>query len=738
MDKQKKNWRRKRVKTPTVLQMEAVECGAAALGSVLAYFGKWVPLEELRAECGVSRDGSKASNVLKAARRYGFIARGFRKEIGDLEDIPFPMILFWNFNHFVVLEGCKGGYYYINDPAQGPVKVTREDFDQAYTGVVLSFEKGDDFVKDGHKPNVFKSLYSRLGRVKKPLAYVFLASLFLVIPGILVPSFSKIFVDNILVRQMHGWMQPLLLAILLTSVVSYLLAWLQQHYLLRTEAKMALTSSARFFQHVFRLPMDFFAQRFGGEIGNRAQLNDTVAKLLSGDLATAFLNLVMIVFYAVILFVYDAWLTVIGIFIAVINLVALRVVGRKRTDLNKRMLQEQGKLMGTTMSGLQMIETLKASGAESDFFSKWSGYQAKVLNSQQKLGLATSLLNVVPPVLMALNTAIILTVGGFRVMDGHLTMGMLVAFQALMMSFLKPVNEMVALGSKLQTVNGDMARLDDVFNYPQDRDFQIPSKQDQAGSHASDGPDAFPAWLRDKHKLSGEIELVNISFGYSKLEPPLIQDFSLHLNPGQRVALVGGSGSGKSTIARVLGGLYPPWQGQILFDGVPRDLIPRRLLTNSLAMVDQDIFLFEGTIRENLTMWDNSIPDKRVIRAGKDAHIHEDIAARPGGYDSKLAEGGGNFSGGQCQRIEIARALAINPSIMLLDEATSALDANTEKIIDDNLRRRGCTCIIVAHRLSTIRDCDEIIVLDQGKVVQRGPHERLIEEDGHYKKLIEA
>ncbi len=735
MNKQQTTWRRKRIKTPTVLQMEAVECGAAALASVLAYFGRWVPLEELRAECGVSRDGSKASNVLKAARRYGLIAKGFRKEIEELGELPLPMIVFWNFNHFVVLEGFKGGYYYINDPAKGPTRVTQEDFDQAYTGVVLSFEKGEDFVKGGQKPNVFKALHGRLGRVKKALVYVFLASLFLVVPGLLVPSFSKIFVDNILVKQMHGWMQPLLLAILLTAVVRYLLAWLQQHYLLRAEAKMALTSSARFFQHVFRLPMDFFAQRFGGEIGNRVQLNDSVAKMLSGDLATAFLNLVMIIFYAGVLFVYDAWLTLIGILIAVVNLVALRAVSRKRTDMNKRMMQEQGKLMGTTMSGLQMIETLKASGAESDFFSKWSGYQAKVLNSQQKLGLTTSLLNVVPPLLMALNTATILTVGGFRVMDGHLTMGMLVAFQTLMMSFLKPVNEMVNLGSQLQTVSGDMARLDDVFNYPQDRDFHGPSRQ---GQKSSEEHAASPAWLHDKHKLSGEIQLVNISFGYSRLEPPLIKNFSLHLKPGQRVALVGGSGSGKSTIARVVSGLYPAWEGQILFDQVPREYIPRRLLTNSLAMVDQDIFLFEGTIRENLTMWDNSIPDKRVIRAGKDAHIHEEIAARPGGYDSKLAEGGGNFSGGQRQRIEIARALAVEPSILLLDEATSALDPNTEKIIDDNLRRRGCTCIIVAHRLSTIRDCDEIIVLDQGKVVQRGAHDRLIKEEGHYRQLIEA
>jgi len=732
-------WSTKRIKTPTFLQMEAVECGAAALGTILAYHGRWVPLEELRAECGVSRDGSKASNVLKAARRYGMEAKGFRKEIESLGELPLPMILFWNFNHFVVLEGFKRGYFYINDPGQGPVKVSREDFDQAFTGVVLSFEQGPEFETGGAKPNVLGSLYKRLGRVKTALTYVFLASLFLIIPGILVPSFSKIFVDNILVKEMSGWVQPLLVAILLTSLTQYVLTWLQQNYLLRAESKMALTSSARFFRHVFRLPMEFFTQRFGGEIGNRVQLNDSVAKLLSGDLATAFLNLVMIVFYAAVLCVYDIWLTLIGMGIAIINLVALRLVGRKRTDLNKRMLQDQGKLMGTTMSGLQMVETLKASGAEADFFAQWAGYQAKVINGKQRLGLATSLLNVVPQVLMSLNIAVILTVGGFRVMSGHMTLGMLVAFQSLMTSFLQPVNEMVSLGSKLQTASGDMARLDDVFNYPQDRQFQ-PSTQSPppnapAVQEASPAP---PRAMQDKHKLSGELELRDIAFGYSKLENPLIQNFSLHLQPGQRVALVGGSGSGKSTLAKLICGLYHPWQGEILCDGVPRRLLPRTLLTSSLAMVDQEIFLFEGTIRENITMWDSTIPDNRLVRAAKDANIHQEIAARPGGYDSSLHEGGGNFSGGQRQRIEMARALTVNPSILVLDEATSALDPAMEKIIDDNLRRRGCTCVIVAHRLSTIRDCDEIIVLDQGKVVQRGPHDELIQEQGHYKQLLEA
>jgi len=729
----KKTANRKRVKTPTVLQMEAVECGAAALGSILAYYGKWIPLEELRAECGVSRDGSKASNILKAARGHGLRAQGYRKEINKLHEISLPAILFWNFNHFVVLEGYSKGIYYINDPAQGPRKVDANDFNQSFTGVVLEFEKTEEFVKGGQKPSIISSLRRRLGHVKLALSYVIIASLFLIIPGILVPTYSKVFVDKILVKNMHSWAQPLLLAVLVTAVIRYLLNWLQQRYLLLTVTKQAITSSAEFFRHVFHLPMNFFAQRQTGDIANRVHSNDKVAKLLSDDLATNAMNLMQILFYAVVLFAYDIWLTLLGIVIASINIVALSLVSRKRTDMNKRLLQERGKLMGTTMSGLQMIETLKASGAESDFFAKWAGYQIKVVNAQQHLGLTTSLLNVIPPFLMSINTAAILTVGGLQIMVGQMTLGTLVAFQTLMGSFLTPVNELVQLGSKLQTVKGDMLRLDDVFNHPQDPIFQSESSRSQ-----EDESTGLSDSLQNTSKLSGDIEISNLTFGYNILEAPLIQDFSLKLKPGARVALVGGSGSGKSTIVKVLSGLYQPWEGKVYFDGIERNKIPRYLLANSIGMVDQDIFLFEGSIRDNLTMWDYSLFESQIIQSAKDAGIHTDIASRPNGYDSTLSEGGGNFSGGQRQRIEIARALVHDPSILIMDEATSALDPIMEKTIDENIRRRGCSCIIVAHRLSTIRDCDEILVLDGGKVVQRGTHDQLIQEPGKYNQLIQA
>jgi ATP-binding cassette subfamily C protein len=715
-----------------------VECGAAALGIILSYYGRIVPLPELRRECGVSRDGSKASNVLKAARGYGLQAKGYKKELKQLQDLRPPYIVFWNFNHFLVVEGFGRKRVYLNDPATGPRTVSLQEFDEGYTGVVLVMEPDCEFTKGGRKPRMLRALWERLQGAAGALVYCVITGFFLTLVGLAVPVFSQVFVDEILVQQRQDWLRPLLLAMAITAILQGLLTLLRLRYLRRLKIKLAVGMSSRFLWHILRLPVSFYAQRFAGEISNRTPLNDQVADALSGRLATTVIDAVMVIFYALVMFQYDWVLTLIVVSLAAVNILTLQWISRQRVDANQRLIQEYGKAAGASIAALQSIETLKASGLESDFFSRWSGYYAKALNSQQELGVTNQTFSVLPMLLSALSSMLLLVVGGLRVMNGHLSIGMLVAFQGLMQSFQLPVNNLVNFGTILQELEGNLIRLDDVLDNPTDplveqrnRKGAGGDKGDKGATSSSSSSSPFPLL-----KLQGYVELRNVTFGYSRLEPPLIENFNLSIKPGQRVALVGGSGSGKSTIAKLVSGLYQPWAGEILFDGKPREQIPHQILTNSVAVVEQDIQLFGGTVRDNLTLWDTTVPDKNLMRACQDAAVDDVVLSISGGYDAELIEGAANLSGGQRQRLEIARALVNNPSILVMDEATSALDAETEKIVDQNLRRRGCTCIIAAHRLSTIRDCDEIIVLERGKVVQRGTHQELWQVEGVYSRLI--
>ncbi len=731
----------KPVKTPTVLQMEGVECGAAALSIILGYYGKFVPLEKLRIACGVSRDGLKATNILKAAREFGLEAKGYAKSIEKLMQLEMPAIIFWNFNHFLVIEGFTKKKVFLSDPAQGRYHVSHQEFDDAFTGVVMTFKPDDTFEKGNEKKGLMSSLASRVTNSKLSITYIIIASLFLVIPGLIIPSFTKIFIDKYLINGISGFVMPLLLIMGGILLINSTLVYIQQYYLLRLETKLALTTSSKFLWHVFHLPIAFFTQRYSGEIGNRVSLNDKVARLLSGDLANAALNVIVVVFYALLMFSYDVVLTTIGIGMATINIFALQFVSRARKDGNRNLVNENGKLLGTTTSGISMVETLKASGRENDFFTTWAGYLAKVMNAQQKLGWLTARLNTIPPLLMSLTATIILGVGAMRVMDGHMTLGMLVAFLYLMNNFMRPVNQLVTVGSMLQETEGDMGRIDDVLNYETSNEFRDTATNEVSNKEENDQTITNSETIESEFftgKLTGHFEMKNITFGYNTTMPALIEDFSLKLKPGSRVALVGGSGSGKSTIARLVSGLYEPWEGEILFDGKTRNKIPRHIITESVAVIDQEVLMFKGSIQENIAFWDDKISEHHIIQSAHDAAIHEVIASRTNAYDSEVTERGANFSGGQRQRLEIARALALNPSILIMDEATSALDPKSEKIVMDNIKKRGCTCLIVAHRLSTILDCDEIIVMELGKIVERGSHQELLENNGVYAKLIDS
>ncbi len=736
-----------RVRTPTLLQIEATECGAAALGIILNYYERIVPLAELRCECGISRDGSNAFNVVKAARNYGLNAKGFKPSLESLKTLTPPYIVFWNFNHFLVVEGFAKNCVYLNDPATGRRKVSIEEFDRAYTGVALMMQPGSDFQKGGKKSNIISALVERLQHSQGTILFCLVAGLLLTVPRLAVPGFTQVFVDEILVSDRTDWIRPLVLGMVLTAVFRGFLAWLRLTYLRKLMLKLSVTMSGQFLWHILRLPVGFYAQRFAGEISNRVQLNDKIANVLSGRLATTVIDAVMMVFYFLIMLQYDLVLSAIAVSFAAINFFALQWLSQTRVDANMKLAQEQGKVNGVAIAGIQNIETIKASGLESDSFAKFAGYYAKALGAQQELALQTQILTILPTLLTALTTASILVVGGFRVMNGSLSIGMLVAYQSLTASFLDPVNSLVNFGSTLQDLEADLNRLDDVLQNPVDPETERTGRggdKERGRQGEILAPSPHPPTPPLPHsptpplpfQLQGYVELRDITFGYSRVDNPLIENFSLTLKPGQRVALVGGSGSGKSTIAKLICGLYEPWSGEIYFDGVKRTQISRSVVANSLAMVEQDIFLFAGTIRENLTLWDSTVPQTDLVQACLDAAIHDLILSLPGGYDAKLIERGMNMSGGQRQRLEIARAMVRNPAVLVMDEATSALDAQTELIIDRNLRRRGCCCIVVAHRLSTIRDCDEIIVLEQGKVVQRGIHEELWQQGGKYASLL--
>jgi NHLM bacteriocin system ABC transporter peptidase/ATP-binding protein len=707
-----------RVRTRTLLQMEMTECGAACLGIILAHYGRIVPLAELRRACGVSRDGSKASNMVYAARSYGLVAKGFRKDIHELTDVAYPYIAFWSFNHFVVVEGCRRGRVFLNDPATGPRTVSLDEFDAAFTGVVLTMQPGEGFAKGGRAPGAVDGLWRRLRSSAGALALCSVISFLLVLPGLVVPALLMVFVDQVLVQQVASRARPIVAALVAATLIGLVLTSIQLRLLRRLRLKLATTASAAFVSHLLRLPMEFYAQRYSGEIAGRVALNDRIADLLSGRLASAAIDVLMMVFYAVAMLYLDRILAAVAIAFAAAHFLVLRWLARRRVDANRRLGQEYGRLAGAGVAGLQSIRIIKASGLEGQFFSRLAGHYARAVNTHQGLTIANLYVSLLPRLVAALMTMAILVLGGLRVIEGSLSIGMLVAFQTLARSFLLPVNSLLNLTSSIQDLQWAVARLDDVLQNP-------------ARSVAPPAP-AEHVPLR----LQGHVELRDVTFGYNRVEPPLIERLSLTIRPGDRVALVGASGSGKSTISRLVAGLLDPLAGEIRFDGRPRDDIPRGVMSGSLAFVDQDITMFAGTVKDNLTLWDPAIPEARILEACRDAAIHDDIVALPEGYDTPLLEGAVDLSGGQRQRLEIARALCGDPSILILDEATSALDAETERRIDRNLRRRGCACLIVAHRLSTIRDADEIIVLDRGKVVQRGPHERMAAEPGPYSRLL--
>ena len=704
----------KRVKVPFIMQMEALECGAASLAMVLAYYKKWLPLEQVRADCGVSRDGCNARNIYRAAVSYGLKPTAYRMEPSELRDITYPAIIHWNFNHFVVLNGFKKNRAVINDPGRGTSEISLTEFDNAFTGVVLTFETTPEFKPEGKPRSVLNFAMKRLKGAVPALVFVFLMGIFASLIDILNPIFTRIFMDDILGGQSRSWLIPFIIAMSVALFIRILMSVINAIYRLRMEGRFAITANAEFLWHVFRLPMEFFSQRYSGDIMMRQNSNEGIATMLISQLSPILINMGLMIFYFLMLLQYNPILTVIGISSAVINMLLAQHAAKKSVTFARLSQSSGGNLSSLTMSSIDMIETIKASGAEGGIFERYSGYLAKQTNAGMAGQRFAMYFGLIPSIVGQVLNITIMMIGIMFIMDGHMTIGTLAAFQGFLASFLAPVGQLSGVVQSFTTMRTDMERIEDVMNY----------KIEQEPNGEISG------------KLSGSLVIDNITFGYNKLSPPLIKNFSLNLQPGKSVAIVGASGSGKSTLAKIITGLYEPWQGEILFDGKKRMEIDDYSFRSSVSMVDQEVTLFEDSVEENIRMWDPSIENFAVILAARDADIHETIVSRPGAYKQIVAENGKNFSGGQRQRLEIARVLAQEPTIAILDEATSALDAKTEETVMNNIRRIGCTCVIIAHRLSTVRDCDEIIVLEKGEVVERGTHDTLYNLGKKYTELI--
>ncbi len=706
-------------KVPVIMQMEALECGAACLTMILAYYDKWVPLEQIRSDCGISRDGSKAKNILKAARTYGLIAKGYKYDIEALKkEAKLPCIIHWNFSHFVVLDGFKGDSAILNDPAKGRYAVPMETFENSYTGICLMFEPGEEFTPGGKKKSVVKFAMKRLEGAGAQVAFTMLTGFIGSLVAMISPVFDRIFFDRILTGKNPDWFMPFIIAIAGFSLIRIIVEWLRSVYSLKINGKLTAVGNSTYFWHVLHLPMNFFSQRMTGDISNRQATNATIANTIVNTFAPLLLNTIMMFFYLFVMLEYSWFLTLIGVLSIFINVVVSKYISNKRINLTRVQMRDSGLLSGTTVAGIEMIETIKASGAENGFFQRWAGYQANVNAADVKYAKMNQYLGLIPTIVSTLCNTLVLMFGIYFAMNGSFTIGMVTAFQGFLNSFTSPALSLINAGQSIQEMRTQMERIEDVMAYPEDSIYE------ETGEQTLD------------RKLSGNVSIKNVSFGYSKLDEPLIRDFNLELQPGKSVAFVGASGCGKSTLSKLISGLYQPWTGEILFDGKKMQEIGRNIFTSSLAVVDQDIILFADTIANNIKMWDASIEDFEMILAARDAQIHEDIMLREGGYQGKIVEGGHDLSGGQRQRLEIARVLAQDPTILIMDEATSALDAKTEYNVVKSIRDRGITTIIVAHRLSTIRDCDEIIVLDHGKVVERGTHDELFAKGGLYTSLV--
>lgn len=710
-------------RVPVIMQMEATECGAASLSMILAYYGKWLPLAQVRYDCGVSRDGSSMHDVAMAANNYGLHTKAYSIEmLEDLDSVPLPCIAHWDFEHFVVITGIRNGKIFINDPARGKIKMPIKEADESLTGVVLTFEPGPDFKRGGHRASIASFALERLHGAGEALLFTFITGMVMAFAGVAAKVFTQVFADDILTRKNPDWFPLFMILFGCLFLVQTITQLISNIYSRAFRMKLSIIGNSSFLRHMLNLPMRFFEQHVPGDLLMRQNSAASVASTLVETLAPVVTNIALLVIYCIFMVRYNLVLAGIAALTTVLNLLLTSFVSEKQVDLIRVSERRKGKMMSNTMASLANIESVKAAGAEKEFFRRWSNLYAASYNSDVKINKTVAYLGTLPSLLLTISNTVVLGLGAYYIVAGEMTVGMLMAFQGIMASFTSSSDTVVGAFNSLLTLRANMERMEDV--YRADVDPSVVKEDADTGKTVCLG------------KLKGKLELRNVSFGYNRLGPPLVDDFNLTLEPGRSVAFVGPTGCGKSTLANIIAGINQPWSGEVLYDGLPLNRIDRASFVSSVAVVSQGYFIFSGTVSENIKMWDGTIEDFAMILACYQAHIHKEIASRPKAYESDMNEGGSNFSTGQLQRMEIAAALVREPVILILDEATSALDARTEALVMNSIKEMGITLIIVAHRLSTVRDCDEIIVMDKGKAVERGTHDELMALEGRYHKLM--
>lgn len=697
--------------------MEATECGAASLAMVLAHYGRIVPLDQMRQVCGVSRDGATAKNIAQAARSFGLEVKAFRREPERLKTMAFPLIIHWRFYHFVVVEGYDSKGWFLNDPGGGARKVSEEEFDSSFTGVVIEAVPGESFERGGTRPSVLPRLLSAAGHVTSALVLAALIAILLIVPTMIQPQLLASFGNGLAgmgALMATGVVVGLLVVFALQAVLQFLQGLISIRFATKVSIRMGMTMVER----LLRLPASFHAQRGAGSVAQRATIVESLSDSVISLVTQVGGGLLMAGIAAIVLFVIDPVTGAIALVVAIVMSLVMRAQMAKAKDETAKVLVASIDRGTSMIAALSQIESIKASGAEDGVISRGVATEYKVLETQQAVDERMLRVGLIPTVISGLSTIVITGAVMIQIILGRMSPGDLIAVIALVGMLIAPVTTIVMALSSTVLLRPSLDQIDDVLN--------ADLADEWADSDASDAPGM----------LSGELELRDVNFGYSHTTPAIIQGIEFRMRPGQRVALVGPSGCGKSTISRLVTGLYQPWSGDLLIDGRRRNQHSPIVLTDSVALVDQDVSIFAGTIRDNITLWDPSIPERDIIEAVADAQLGDDIAKRPGGLDAVLTEGGADLSGGQRQRLEIARALARKPSILVLDEATSALDPPTELKVDEAIRRRGISCLVIAHRLSTIRDSDEIIVLDHGVITERGTHDELLRLGGKYAKLV--